>query len=99
MPLARRLAIGTAALALAGTLAWFWPAHGDKPFTAWVPGANSVRGSLMRLMEADPNIRVVAIHRANVIVIQADSGWLPWKVLAAGAIPFSVSASDAICRS
>lgn len=96
---ARTVVIGATALALAGTLAWFWPAHGNKPFTAWVPGEGSVRGTVMRLMQADGDIRVVAIHRPNVIVIQSDAAFLPWKVLAVGAIPFSVTASDAICRS
>lgn len=99
MRFARRLAPVVLGLAFAGTLAWFWPAHGDRPFTAWVPGEGSMRGTLMRLMEADPDIKVVAIHRANVIVIQSDAALAPWKVLAVGAIPFSVSASDAICRS
>lgn len=98
-PFARRLALAIPAAALAGALTWLWPAHGNQPFTAWVPGEATTRGTLMRLMAADSDIRVVAIHGPNILVIQSDAAYLPFKLLGVGAIPFSIAASDAICRS
>lgn len=97
--LARRLALALPVAALVGAAAWFWPGHGNQPFTAWVPGEATTRGALMRLMQADSDIRIVAIHGPNILVIQSDAAYLPFKVLGVGAVPFSVSASDAICRS
>lgn len=91
------LALPVAALALG--LAWLWPAADSaRAIAVWVPGESNLRGTMMRVMAADENLRLLAIHRPNVVVLQSEAPTFVFRLLAIGAMPFSVGASDFICR-
>ncbi len=94
----RRLAALLVAVALASAVAWFWPIDATRPLYAWFPGERRLSGAMMKAVDAAADVRLVAVHRPNLVALQANDPWFAFRLLAAGGVPLSASTGSVLCR-
>lgn len=95
-----RLKLGASlcAAAVLAAAAWLVPFDATKPVVAWFPGKTRLNHTLLVGLDVTPDVRLIGVHRPDLVVLQANDPWFAVKLLLAGAIPFSEGASPLLCR-
>jgi hypothetical protein len=87
------------AVLVLGSLLGLFSTLGDQPLLAWFPGENRLGGTLLRVSSVAEDVRLIAVHRPNAVVLQSSDPWFSLRLAFVGGIPVPMPVADALCRS